>query len=74
MFRHTSKLLKIYWDDVKLLAHQLYVKRKLQNSDIKQLLLKKSPNKNFWKKQFKTMDTLFSSIDILEIMHIIEKI
>jgi hypothetical protein len=73
MFRKTTNILKEYWPDIKLLAHSLYEKRKLQEEDIRQLLIKKSPNKKFWKKQFNTITSLFTSpLDNAVIMHIID--
>lgn len=72
MFRKTKKLLQEYWVDIKMLAHALYEKRKLQEEDIRQLLTKKSPNKRFWKKQFSTIASLFSQLDNSIVMHIIE--
>jgi len=72
MFRHITKQLKLHWPDIKLLSHILYQKRRLKEDDIKQLLLKKSPNKKFWKKQFKTTDILFT-LDNAAIMRIIDK-
>lgn len=60
MFRHTTNLLKDFWADIKLVAHELYNKRKMTYDDLCQLLSKKSSNKKFWKKQFKNIDTLYS--------------
>lgn len=48
-----------YWDDVTLLAHALFSKKKLSFQDIKNLFLKKSPNKKFWKDKFKTISLIF---------------
>jgi hypothetical protein len=53
------KELQIYWDDVTLLAHLLFAKKRLSFFDIKKLLIKKSPNKNFWKEQFKIISEIF---------------
>src|SRR5271157_241235 len=41
LFRKITALLKEHWGDVKLLAHALYDKRKLQYDDLKYLLSKK---------------------------------
>ena len=48
-----------YWDDVTLLAHALFSKKKISFSDIKKLFLKKSPNKKFWKNKFKDIANVF---------------
>lgn len=60
MFRHTTSLLKDFWEDIKLVAYELYGKRKMNYDELRQLLSKKSLNKKFWRKQFKNIDTLFS--------------
>lgn len=54
-----SKSLELYWSDVTLLAHQLFSKKKLSYLDIKNLFIKKSTNKNFWKEQFKKISYIF---------------
>lgn len=46
-------ILKQYWDDVKIVAHALYQKKKLTFDDLKYLLTRKSVNKDFWKSKFK---------------------
>ena len=53
------KELHIYWDDITLLAHHLFAKKRLSFLDIKKLLIKKSPNKIFWKEQFKIILEIF---------------
>jgi hypothetical protein len=42
-----------YWEDIKLISHALYNKKKLYFNDIKSLLTRKSINKNIWKLKFK---------------------
>ena len=61
IFNETSQLLIEYWDDVKLLAHTIYKRKKINGSDVKNLLTKKSVNKEFWKKQFKKINLIFNS-------------
>lgn len=70
LFRKITTLLKEYWDDVKLLAHALYDKRKLQYEDLKQLLNKKSSRKKFWQQRFKDIDLLFKDQDVVNYAHI----
>lgn len=60
--------LKEYWDDVTLLSHLLFKKKRLSFFDIKKLLLKKSPNKKFWACQFKVIADIFDKN-----MHLDEK-
>ena len=56
MIKDCSKVLEQYWDDVTLVAHSLFNKKRLYYSDLKSLLCKKSKNKSFWKEQFKLID------------------
>lgn len=46
-------ILEEYWDDVKLIAHLLYQKKRLSFADLKHILIKRSDNKDFWKQRFK---------------------
>ena len=52
--------LKSNWDDVMLIAHALFDKKKLNFVEIKDILTKKSKNKEFWKIQFKEIINLFN--------------
>jgi hypothetical protein len=70
LFRKITALLKEYWSDVKLLAHALYDRRKLQYEDLRYLLTKKSENKKFWQQQFKDIDTLFKEHNLINYNHI----
>jgi hypothetical protein len=45
--------LHVYWNDVMLISHALFKKRKLMFVDLARLLTNKSINKGFWKEQFK---------------------
>lgn len=59
------KDLKKYWSDVTLLAHALFNRKKLSFYDIKNLFVKKSENKKFWKEQFKNISFIFDrSVDL----------
>lgn len=51
-----EQMLVAYWDDVKLVAHQLYKRRKLFYADLKNLLTRNNDNKDFWKTQFKLIN------------------
>lgn len=70
LFRQITAILKEYWSDVKLIAHALYDRRKLQYDDLKQILLKKSINKKFWQQQFRNIDLLFKDRDTTNTTHI----
>jgi len=56
-----QKLLAAYWDDVAILAHELFSKKKLSFLEIKDLFIRKSPNKKFWKKQFKIITIIYEN-------------
>jgi hypothetical protein len=59
--RDVASLLEEFWDDVSLVAHALYQKRRLAYEDLKDLLTRKSKHKKFWKQQFKDIATLLDS-------------
>lgn len=81
LLRKITSLLREYWTDVKLVSYSLYDRRKLQYGDLKQLLTKKSKNKQFWQEQFKEIDYLFKNrekeekdnVDIIHIAYLINK-
>ncbi len=52
-------ILNKYWDDITLISHALFKKRKIFFSDLKNILTKKSKNKVFWKKQFRNIIYIF---------------
>lgn len=69
-----TKTLDKHWDDVVIVSHALFQRKKLYYSDLKSLLLKKSPNKSYWKAQFKKIDYLFDnrgSLDTKELKSIV---
>lgn len=51
--KETTILLEHFWDDIKIIAHLLYKKKKLNFEDLKYLLTRRSANKEFWKEKFK---------------------
>lgn len=59
--RNTLKMLIEYWDAVDLVAHALFKHRRLSFNDLKELLIKKSKNKNFWKEQFKVISQTYGN-------------
>lgn len=61
LFNETQRSLEEYWGDVKLISHALFARRKLYYSDLKELLIKKSSKRAFWKKQFKSIEVLFEA-------------
>jgi len=61
LIRQVTKELQINWNAVEIVAHALFEKKKLSYLDLKQLLLRKSKNKKFWKKQFKIFDDIYDA-------------
>ena len=54
------------WDDVNLIAHGLFQKKKLKYLDIKDLLTTQSKNKKFWRAQFKAMNIIYNNCELLD--------
>jgi ATP-dependent Zn protease len=54
------------WDVVTIVAHSLFQKKRLNYFDLKEIILKKSKNKSFWKEQFRTIDYIFDNIGVLD--------
>jgi hypothetical protein len=57
------KTLQENWNDVSLISHSLFAKKKLSFQDLKYILTKKSQNKKFWKNQFKIIDSIFNNLE-----------
>ena len=57
--KKTERILLEHWEDVRLIAHTLHKKRKLSFDDLKQLLTKKIPNKDFWKDRFSKIEQIY---------------
>ncbi len=54
------------WNDVVLIAHSLFNKKKLSFQDLKNILTKKSDKKQFWKNQFKIIEKIFIKLNTLD--------
>lgn len=67
MIKETITSLEQNWDDVVIVSHALFQKKRLYYSDLKSLLLKKSPNKSFWKEQFKNIEYICNNKSALDI-------
>jgi hypothetical protein len=67
MLRDCKLLLEEHWEAVKLIAHSLYRHKKLTFFDLKDILTKKSSNKEFWKTRFKEINLLFDSPTQLDV-------
>lgn len=66
LIKETLCELQDNWDDVTLVAHALFNKKRLGFSELQDLLTKKSKNKSFWKEQFKTINYIFDNRDALD--------
>lgn len=66
MIKDTINLLNKYWSDVIIVSHELFKRRRLYYSDLKNILIKKSENKSFWKEQFKNIDYLSENLGSLD--------
>jgi hypothetical protein len=53
-----KSILIMHWDEVKIIAHALYKKKKLSFDDLKNLLCRKIKNKAFWKAKFKEIEVI----------------
>jgi hypothetical protein len=57
--KQISILLENYWEDIEILSHLLFQKKKITYEQIKKLLTTKSKNKFFWKDQLKKIEILY---------------
>lgn len=55
MVRKVTRELVENWDAVTLVAHALFQKKRLSFNDLKNILTKKTENKEFWKERFKVI-------------------
>lgn len=58
--------LKKHWQEIKLISHALYKRKRLDWEDLEDLLIKKSTNKKFWKERFKEIAILVDSPEELD--------
>lgn len=61
LFLESQKAIENFWDDVKLVARNLFNRKKIYYSDLQQILVKKSRNKIFWKQRFKDISIIFEA-------------
>jgi hypothetical protein len=66
MAANILKELKLHWQDVNLVAHGLFKKKRLYFSDLQKLLTTKSEFKDFWKQQFKMISHIYKNLDRLD--------
>jgi ATP-dependent Zn protease len=72
-YNHKQKIIKTidrelqkHWDAVTLIAHSLFKKKKISAFEIKELLIKKSHDKDFWKQKFKIHEQLYNNSETLD--------
>lgn len=65
IIKQTLIALEKYWDDVVLVAYVLIQKKRITYLELKDILTKKSPNRNFWKDQFKDIKDTFVDQEVL---------
>ena len=56
--KDTNLILQEHWSDVKLVAHSLYRKKRLNFDDLKFILTRKSEFSDFWKERFKHIKSI----------------
>lgn len=56
-----EKFLYKHWETVKLLAHTLYRKKKLNFTELKYLLTRAKEDKDFWKDKFKRIKMIYEA-------------
>jgi hypothetical protein len=54
-----ERILIRHWQAVKVVAHALYKKKKLNSQELKYLLVRIPQDKEFWKDKFKTMKIIY---------------
>jgi ATP-dependent Zn protease len=66
LIKQIDKELYEHWDAVTLIAHKLFKRKRINFLEMKSLLIRKSENKDFWKKQFKELDKMYNNFDDLD--------
>jgi len=55
-----------HWDAVTVIAHALFQRKRLTYQDLRELLVKKTKNKKFWKERFKQMAFIYDNAVTLD--------
>lgn len=74
LFNQCKKALENHWSDVKLISHALFSRKKLLYADLKEILIKKSVNKAFWKQQLKNIEMVFEAAKLNNAEHVYKTI
>lgn len=59
LFNEITEILESHWDDIRLLAHALFAKKKLNYGKIRNILCYNSKNKDFWREKFKAIGKIY---------------
>lgn len=66
LLREVRHELHTHWDAVTIVSHALFKRRKLTFEDLRELLIKRSRNKKFWKEQFKKISYFYDNSKTLD--------
>lgn len=64
LIKHTLRDLQENWDVVIMIAHHLFKKKKINFSQLKDLIIE-NDSRNFWKTHFEIIDSLYDNINSL---------
>jgi hypothetical protein len=59
MQENVQETLIEHWSAVKMVAHSLYRKRRLDYNDLKSILIEETDNRHFWKEKLKHIEKIF---------------
>jgi len=71
LIREVSLELENHWDAVTVIAHALFDRKKIYFDDIKNILIKKTEDKEFWKNKFKDINYIYNNIGSIDKKYII---
>jgi hypothetical protein len=66
LMREVRAELHEHWDAVTVISHALFRYRKLGFDDLRNILIKKSRNKKFWKDQFRRINNFYDNNKVLD--------
>lgn len=66
LIKETTQELQNNWEAVTVIAHSLFQKKNLSFLDLKNLLIRKTENKKFWREQFKNINYIYDNYDALD--------
>jgi hypothetical protein len=66
LMREVQQELHTHWDAISVVSHALFKHHKLSFDDLRELLIKRSRNKKFWKEQFKKISYFYDNNQTLD--------